>query len=80
MILYLLSARSDLEVVLTSMFKNLFHEQGSEPKQIEAFVNATNPTSDSMSFEDFQKWCAHVPAVRKYLGCLLLPSEPGLGI
>ncbi|XP_057805337.1 LOW QUALITY PROTEIN: uncharacterized protein LOC131020504 [Salvia miltiorrhiza] len=69
--------RSDLEVVLTSMFNNLFHEDGSELKQIEAFINAANLTSDSMSFEDFQKWCAHVPAVRKYLGCLLMPSDSG---
>ncbi|KAH6797566.1 TLD-domain containing nucleolar protein [Perilla frutescens var. hirtella] len=69
--------RSDLEAVLTSIFNNLFHQQCSDGKQIEVFINAANPTSDSMSFEDFQKWCAHLPAVRKYLGSLLTPSDSG---
>ncbi|KAL8505146.1 hypothetical protein ACS0TY_016379 [Phlomoides rotata] len=70
--------RSDLEVVLTSMLDNVFHEQCSEPKQVvEVFINAVNLTSDGMSFEDFQTWCAHLPAVRKYLGCLLTPSDSG---
>ncbi|KAK6126432.1 hypothetical protein DH2020_039820 [Rehmannia glutinosa] len=75
--------RSDLEVVLTSMLDNLFHQQCSEPKAgshqeiVEVFNNAANFTSDSMSFEDFQKWCTLVPAVRKYLGSLLMPSDSG---
>lgn len=69
--------RSDLEVVLTSMFNNLFHQQGPELKQIEVFLNAANLTTDSMSFEDFQKWCALLPAVRKYLSSLLMPSDSG---
>ncbi|KAK6126467.1 hypothetical protein DH2020_039803 [Rehmannia glutinosa] len=75
--------RSDLEVVLMSMLDNLFHQQCSEPKAgphqeiVEVFINAANFTSDSMSFEDFQKWCALLPAVRKYLGSLLMPSDSG---
>lgn len=76
-ILYLFSARSDLEVVLTSMFNNLLHQQGPELKQIEVFINAANLTTDSVSFEDFQKWCAILPAARKYLSSLLMPSDSG---
>ncbi|EYU38669.1 hypothetical protein ABFS82_12G153900 [Erythranthe guttata] len=75
--------RSDLEVVLTSMFDNLFRSQSSEPKAgsykeiVEVFINAANSTSDGMSFQDFQKWCSLLPAVRKYLGSLLMPSDSG---
>lgn len=78
---YFHSARSDLEVVLTSMLDNLFHQQCSEPKQVvEVFINAANLTSDGLSFEDFQTWCAHLPAVRKYLACLLTPSDSGFSL
>ncbi|KAI3447425.1 hypothetical protein Pfo_004090 [Paulownia fortunei] len=75
--------RFDLEVVLTSMLENLFHQQCSEPKAgshqeiVDVFINAANFTSDSLSFEDFQKWCTLLPAVRKYLGGLLMPSDSG---
>lgn len=80
---YLDPIRSDLEVVLTSMFDNLFHPQCSDPKPgshlevVEVFINAAISTSDSMSFEDFRKWCTLLPAVRKYLGSLFMPSDSG---
>ncbi|CAA0842974.1 TLD-domain containing nucleolar protein [Striga hermonthica] len=75
--------RSDLEVVLTSMLDNLFHQQCSEPKArshqeiIEVFINAANFTSNGMSLEDFRKWCTLLPAVRKFLGSLLMPADSG---
>ncbi|GFP82701.1 tld domain-containing protein 1 [Phtheirospermum japonicum] len=75
--------RSDLEVVLSSMLDKLFHQECPEPKArshqeiVEAFINAANLTSDNMSFEDFKKWCTLLPAVRKFLGSLLMPSDSG---
>ncbi|KAL6514330.1 hypothetical protein OROHE_019072 [Orobanche hederae] len=75
--------RSDLEVVLTSMLDNLFHQQSPEPKAgshkeiVKVFINAANFASDSICFEDFQKWCSLLPAVRKYLGSLLMPLDSG---
>ncbi|KAK4412057.1 hypothetical protein Salat_2991100, partial [Sesamum alatum] len=75
--------RNDLEVVLTSMLDNLFHRQSSETKAgsnqeiVMVFINAANFTSDTMSLEDFRKWCTLLPAVRKYLGSLLMPSDSG---
>ncbi|GLT34062.1 hypothetical protein SLA2020_086080 [Shorea laevis] len=30
-----------------------------------------------MSFEDFRKWCTLIPSLRKFLGSLLIPSDPG---
>ncbi|KAL0316070.1 UNVERIFIED_CONTAM: MTOR-associated protein MEAK7 [Sesamum radiatum] len=76
--------RNDLEVVLTSVLDNLFHRQSSETKAgsnheiVMVFINAANFISDSMSLEDFRKWCTLLPAVRKYLGSLLMPSDSGL--
>ncbi|KAJ4977842.1 hypothetical protein NE237_008622 [Protea cynaroides] len=31
----------------------------------------------SMSFEDFKSWCSLLPSVRKFLGSLLMPPDPG---
>lgn len=31
----------------------------------------------SMSFEDFRNWCTLLPSVRKFLGSLLMPPDPG---
>ncbi|XP_052172864.1 uncharacterized protein LOC127788521 isoform X4 [Diospyros lotus] len=47
------------------------------------FLNAANFSKtregcdESMSFEDFRKWCALLPSVRRYLGSLLSPSDSG---
>lgn len=68
------------------MLDNLFHQQCSESKAgsqqeiVEVFINAANSGGESMSFEDFQNWCTLVPAVRKYLGCLLEPSDAGFSL
>lgn len=32
---------------------------------------------ESMSFEDFRNWCTLLPSVRKFLGSLLMPPDPG---
>ncbi|XP_051149608.1 uncharacterized protein LOC127264197 isoform X2 [Andrographis paniculata] len=77
--------RSDLETVVASMLDNLFHRQNSDPKSgsdreiVEVFINAAADSGNdsSFTFDDFQKWCALLPAARKYLGSLLEPSDPG---
>ncbi|KAL3839331.1 hypothetical protein ACJIZ3_023922 [Penstemon smallii] len=75
--------RSDLEAVLTAMLDKLFQKQssdamaGSHQEIVEVFINAANLTTDSMSFEDFRKWCTLLPSVRKFLGSLLMPSDSG---
>uniref|UniRef100_A0A5B7C149 Putative TLD domain-containing protein 1 n=1 Tax=Davidia involucrata TaxID=16924 RepID=A0A5B7C149_DAVIN len=80
--------RFDLEVALTSMLDHIFSQRRSEPGSsshqdiIGIFLNAANFSKadegcavNSMSFEDFRKWCTLLPSVRKFLGCLLVPSE-----
>ncbi|XP_059646608.1 uncharacterized protein LOC132293244 [Cornus florida] len=82
--------RSDLEVVLTSMVDDIFSQKISEPGSsshqdiVGVFLNAVNFSKadkgcaeNNISFEDFRKWCTLVPSVRKYLGSLLMPSDPG---
>nr|GLL24684.1 TLD domain-containing protein 1 [Ipomoea trifida] len=82
--------RSDLEAVLTAMLDNIFsqtcsqHGPGSHSEVIGILLNAANFTTDSkksaescMSYEEFRKWCALLPSVRKFLGSLLMPSDPG---
>lgn len=82
--------RSDLGAVLTAMLDNIFSKKCSQcgPTShlniIDIFINAANFTmgsqssaESSMSYEDFRKWCALLPCVRKFLGSLLTPSESG---
>lgn len=77
--------RSDLEAVLTTMLDNIFHKTyssetkaGSCQEIMEAFIPDVNSTSDEMSFEDFRKWCAFLPSVRKFLCSLLMPFDSGI--
>lgn len=79
--------RSDVEAVLMVMLDEILgSELGSNPRQeiVSIFLNAANFSESregcaesSMSFEDFRKWCAVLPSIRKYLGSLLSPSGPG---
>ncbi|KAA8518487.1 hypothetical protein F0562_015961 [Nyssa sinensis] len=82
--------RSDLEAALTSMFDNIFSQRRSEPGSssqediIGIFLNALNFSkanegcaANSISFEDFRKWCTLLPSVRKFLGSLLIASDTG---
>ncbi|GAA0176251.1 hypothetical protein LIER_29276 [Lithospermum erythrorhizon] len=80
--------RSDLEAVLRALLDYIFSDSGSGggscQEIVEAFINSANfstvgegSTANSMSFEDFRSWCALVPSVRKFLGTLLKPSDPG---
>ncbi|KAL2554232.1 TLD-domain containing nucleolar protein [Forsythia ovata] len=79
--------RSDLEAVLTAMLGNLFHKKYSKSggdscdEIVDIFINAATFTKDdtesNMSFEDFRKWCSLLPSVRKFLGNLMMPSDPG---
>ncbi|KAL1196952.1 hypothetical protein V5N11_024751 [Cardamine amara subsp. amara] len=76
-------ARSDLESVLVVVFKSVFStdaESSDYKEMVDALLNAaTFSKSDDgsekgMSFEDFRSWCSLVPAIRKFLGSLLMPS------
>ncbi|XAR64752.1 hypothetical protein NMG60_11008565 [Bertholletia excelsa] len=82
--------RSDVEAVLMVIFDDLFSErssgQGLHSHQdiVSIFLNAEGFfKSDEgcvetvMSFEDFRRWCALLPSVRKYLGSVLSPSATG---
>ncbi|XP_062168146.1 uncharacterized protein LOC133874279 isoform X2 [Alnus glutinosa] len=82
--------RSDLEAVLIAMFETIFSMKDSEHgssshKNIGAiFLNAATFSKhvngcaeNSMSLEDFRNWCTLVPSVRKFLGSLLMPPDPG---
>lgn len=82
--------RSDVESVLMVMLDDIFSQRNSESGSnshqvvISIFLNAASfsesgegSAEKSMSFEDFRKWCALLPSVRKYLGSLLSPSDPG---
>jgi hypothetical protein len=83
--------RSDLESVLIAIFKDILCVEGSEDGSsshqdiVNIFLSAANfsipdekCTEEAMSFEDFRSWCAHIPTVRKLLGCLLFPPDSGL--
>lgn len=79
--------RSDIEAVLIVMLDDILcSEPESNPHQdiVSIFLNTANFSEShegwaesSMSFEDFRQWCALLPSVRKYLGSLLSPSDPG---
>lgn len=82
--------RSDLQAVLAAILDDLFplkdNESGIKSHQciIDAILNAATYSKDdeggdtkSMSFEDFKTFCGHIPSLRKYLGSLLSPPDPG---
>ncbi|XP_052172862.1 uncharacterized protein LOC127788521 isoform X3 [Diospyros lotus] len=81
--------RSDVEAVLVVMLDDIRYQQssGTQSKSPQdglfVFLNAANFSKtregcdESMSFEDFRKWCALLPSVRRYLGSLLSPSDSG---
>ena len=79
--------RSDVEAVLVVMLDDICHQQSSGTQSnspqdgLFVFLNAANFSregcDESMSFEDFRKWCALLPSVRRYLGSLLSPSDSG---
>ncbi|KAK2989165.1 hypothetical protein RJ640_014128 [Escallonia rubra] len=81
--------RSDLEAVLTAMLETIFSHRSAEPgsascqETVHIFLDAAKfsearegCTGNSMSFEDFRTWCTLLPSVRKFLGSLLMPSDP----
>ncbi|ERN16196.1 hypothetical protein AMTRI_Chr11g95710 [Amborella trichopoda] len=79
--------RSDLEVVLKSTLEAVFTPKAAEAVNnldysiIEVFLHAAKFSKEgsSMSYEDFKNWCNLIPSVRKFLGNLLLPLDPGSG-
>lgn len=86
-----LDFRSDVESVLVAIFETLFKRDGSEPllssskDSVGIFLDAAkfskhdeSHPEESMSFEDFKSWCTILPSVRKVLGSLLMPPDPGI--
>ncbi|KAM3339898.1 MTOR-associated protein MEAK7 [Capsicum galapagoense] len=82
--------RSDLEAVLTAVLRNISSHESHQPEPssdrevLDSFLNAANLTTDDknsaencLSFEEFRRWCAHLPSVRKFLGSLLSPRGSG---
>ncbi|EPS65679.1 hypothetical protein M569_09095 [Genlisea aurea] len=65
----------DIVLVLTSIFNHVFH-RAAMPEILRAFTDSANFTDDSLSEEEFRRWCNRIPAVRKFLGGnLLIPSS-----
>lgn len=84
------TCRSDLEAVLTAVLRNISSHESHQPEPssdrevLDSFLNAANLTTDDknsaencLSFEEFRRWCAHLPSVRKFLGSLLSPRGSG---
>ncbi|XP_026440247.1 TLD domain-containing protein 1-like isoform X1 [Papaver somniferum] len=82
--------RSDLEAVITAMLDAVFSSSdagpvSSSPQGIsDIFLNAATFSDkveghdkSNMSFKDFKSWCSLLPSVRKFLGSLLMPPNPG---
>ncbi|XP_057468462.1 uncharacterized protein LOC130757679 isoform X1 [Actinidia eriantha] len=82
--------RSDVKAVLMEILDDILCQKSSVPGSnshqdiVGIFLNAANFSKSnegcaesSMSFEDFRRWCALFPSVRKYLGSLLSPSGTG---
>ncbi|XP_038694124.1 MTOR-associated protein MEAK7 isoform X2 [Tripterygium wilfordii] len=83
-------SRSDVESVLITVLEDVFSlklsEPGSSPHKeiVEIFLNAATfskhiegSVERSMSEGDFQSWSILLPSLRKHLGSLLIPPEPG---
>lgn len=82
--------RSDLQAVIDAILDDLFplkdNESGMRSHQciVDAILGAATFLKDdgeggteSMSFEDFKDLCGRIPSLRKYLGSLLSPPDPG---
>ncbi|XP_019059719.1 PREDICTED: TLD domain-containing protein 1 isoform X2 [Tarenaya hassleriana] len=78
-------SRSDLESVMAVIFESVFSPESSHDKEMmDVFLNAAtlskanhDGSEKGMSYEDFRSWCSLVPSVRKFLGSLLMPPDPG---
>ncbi|GKV07311.1 hypothetical protein SLEP1_g19105 [Rubroshorea leprosula] len=82
--------QSDIESVLVTIFDDIFNVKSSEPgsssqgDMVDIFLNSATFSrgdercnDESMSFEDFRKWCTLIPSLRKFLGSLLIPPDSG---
>ncbi|XP_048320998.1 uncharacterized protein LOC107432270 isoform X2 [Ziziphus jujuba] len=85
-----LLGRTDLESSLAVIFEIIFKPSDCGPKlgslqdAVGIFLNAAKFSEHgegngeaTMSFADFRSWCTIVPSVRKFLGSLLMPPDPG---
>ncbi|KAK4798457.1 hypothetical protein SAY86_030783 [Trapa natans] len=82
--------RSDLESVLTTIFKNIFDNKlskghySSSQDIVSIFIDGANFSRStggldekSMSLADLRSWFAVLPSARKFLGSLLVPPDTG---
>lgn len=81
--------RSDLESALVAIFDHIFKGDNSESKSgsskdnvgifldAAVFTKHNEGTEECMSFQEFRSWSTILPSVRKFLGSLLLPPDPG---
>lgn len=89
--IFAFNVSSDLECSLAAIFEIIFKASDFEPKlgslqdAVGIFLNAAKFSEHdeghgeaSMSFADFRSWCTILPSVRKFLGSLLMPLDPGL--
>lgn len=87
---WLLNFRSDLESALVAIFDHIFKGDNSESKSgsskdnvgifldAAVFTKHNEGTEECMSFQEFRRWSTILPSVRKFLGSLLLPPDPGI--
>ncbi|KAK9127878.1 hypothetical protein Syun_016675 [Stephania yunnanensis] len=84
--------RSDLEAVLSGVYDAVFSQINAEDglhwqlwrkNFIAIFVDAATFSKkvegyaeSGMSFEEYKRWCSHVPSVRKFLGSLMMTPDP----
>ncbi|XP_010104804.2 TLD domain-containing protein 1 [Morus notabilis] len=75
--------RSDLEAVLVAIFDHIFKGDNSSKDSVGIFLDSAvftkhdEGTEECMSFQEFRSWCTILPSVRKFLGSLLVPPDPG---
>ena len=90
---WFLNLRSDLESVLVAIFDHLFKQDNSDPISslskdgvgilLDAAVftkHEEGSAEECMSFQEFRSWCNTLPSVRKFLGSLLMPPDPGINL
>ncbi|KAJ4819436.1 TLD domain-containing protein 1 [Rhynchospora pubera] len=77
--------RDDLESILKSIEQTIFTEEAkgsnsaTQNQRMEVFLNSAtfSNSKECMSQKDLSTWCCLVPSVRKFLGSLLMPPDPG---
>lgn len=82
--------RSELEAVIISALQTVLSPKDAivginlPEDSIQVFINSVKFTQGSegdsnphVSFEDFKRWFAQIPSIKKFLGSLLTPQKSG---